>query len=132
MKRVMFICVGNSCRSQMAEGFAREYGEGRVEIKSAGTCPASRVSRNAILVMREKGIDLADHFPKPVDLEFANKADVIVTMGCRAEEACPATLFPKIVRWEIEDPIGQPIERFREIRDEIERRVKALLEETDS
>ncbi len=113
----------------MAEGFARHYGGDAVEVRSAGTQPGSRVSETAVAVMRERGIDISGHVPKGIDLAYADAADHIVTMGCRAEEACPARLFPKIRDWPIPDPIGKGEAVYRGVRDDIERRVRALLEE---
>jgi arsenate reductase len=113
----------------MAEGFARHYGGDAVQVKSGGTFPANAVSRLAAEVMRERGVDISDQYPKPVDLDFADRADVIITMGCSAEEACPARLFPKIRDWPIEDPMGSGIEEYRSTRDDIEGRVVRLLKE---
>lgn len=126
-KRVLFVCVGNSCRSQMAEGFARAYADGRAESASAGTAPAASVAPFAVQVMREKGVDISRQRPKPLDLDIARRADVVVTLCAEADEACPATLLPRIVSWDIEDPIGKPVEKYREVRDVIEARVRAML-----
>lgn len=126
--KVYFICVGNSCRSQMAEGFARHLGGERVDVRSAGTMPSGAVSRNAIAAMAEVGIDISDHTSKTIDLAFAEAADHVLTMGCSAEEACPAHIVERMVDWGLEDPVGQPMDKFRAVRDEIEGRVRALLE----
>lgn len=128
VKKVLFLCVGNSCRSQMAEGFARHFGKGIVEPISAGTRPARKVASKAIEVMREKNIGISGQIPKLLTMEMMNKADVLVSMGCGVEESCPLPLRDDVIDWGLEDPYGQSIEKYREIRDEIERRVKLLLE----
>lgn len=128
MKKVLFICVGNSCRSQMAEGFARHLEGKNIEIKSVGTKPALSVSGKATQVMAEEGIDISSQYPKPLlddDLEWADR---IILMGCGVE--CPniGSVKDKVEDWGIDDPIGQPIEYYREIRDEIKAKVKNLLD----
>lgn len=128
MKRVYFVCVGNSCRSQMAEGFARELGRNVLEVKSGGTRPAARVSRTAVEAMEEKGIDISGQEPEPLDPDWAASADYVISMGCGVEETCPADLYERMVDWDLDDPVGQPIEVFREVRDEIEARVRRLVE----
>lgn len=128
MKRVYFVCVGNSCRSQMAEGFARTLGEGVLEVQSAGTAPASQVTPAAIDVMKERDIDISDQEPKDIDPEWALSADYFISMGCGVEETCPADLYERMVDWDLDDPVGQDMETFREVRDEIEARVRRLVE----
>jgi arsenate reductase len=133
MKRIMFVCVGNSCRSQMAEGFAKHYidkiGKTRdIEVSSVGTMPADRVSSSAIEVMKERGIDISQNKPKKVDIKKLKEADAVISMGCGAQNICPAIFADKFIDWHIEDPQGQLIERYREVRDEIEKRVKKLIE----
>ena len=113
----------------MAEAFARVYGKGRVIAESAGTVPAKEINSTVVSVMREKGFELSMKHPLKMDLERAKKADLVVTMGCSVEEVCPASLLRDTVDWGLEDPKGKPIERVREIRDEIERRVRELLSE---
>jgi arsenate reductase len=112
----------------MAEGFARHYGEGIVEVQSAGTQPAIDVAASAIQVMREKGIDISDQKPEMLTTEMQNDADHVISMGCGVEESCPIPLRSDIKDWGLEDPIGQPIDVYRQIRVEIEIRVKGLLE----
>jgi protein-tyrosine-phosphatase len=129
VKRVLFVCVENAGRSQMAEAFARFYGEGKIEASSAGTMPAAGVNPVVAEVMREKGIDLSGNKPKLINTPMIQEADVVITMGCSAEGFCPAQLLDKVTDWKLEDPKGKPIEKVREIRDEIERRVKKLIEE---
>jgi len=128
-KKVMFICVGNSCRSQMAEGFARHLGKDRVEAMSAGTVPAEMVAPKAIEVMAEKGIDISMQMPKMLDLELALSCDRVITMGCDAKDMCPAPLVKRLGEdWGLEDPMGKGIEKYRKVRDLIEKKVQHLLE----
>ena len=129
MKRILFVCVENAGRSQMAEAFAKTYGKGGIEAVSAGTMPAKEVNSIVVQVMREKGIDLSTNKPKLITNQMVQEADRIIVMGCSAEGFCPAPLLNKVVDWGIEDPKGKPIEKVREIRDEIERRVRLLSEE---
>jgi protein-tyrosine-phosphatase len=128
MMRVLFVCVHNRCRSQMAEGFARALGHGVLEARSGGTMPGGVVDPLAVQVMQERGIDLAGARAKAIDLEYAARCDHIFTMGCKAEEACPAFMLPKVLDWELEDPHGQPIAKFREVRDQVEGLVRGLVE----
>lgn len=125
MQRVLFVCVENACRSQMAEGFARHYGGGRWQVFSAGSRPAAAVDPQAIAVMRERGIALGTPRPKGLaelpDVEY----DVVVTMGCG--EACPAVRAKRHEAWTIPDPKGMPLEGYRQVRDTIERHVRDLL-----
>lgn len=132
MKRVLFVCVENAGRSQMAEAFARKYGGGKVEAFSAGTMPAKEVNPIVIQVMREKGIDLTVNRPKAITRQMVEEADMIIVMGCSAEGFCPAQLLNKVVDWQIEDPKDKPIEKVKEIRDKIESRVRKLISEIDN
>ncbi len=129
MRRVLFVCVENAGRSQMAEAFAKIYGNDSVEAVSAGTMPAKEINPVVVQVMQEKGIDLSTNRPKLITNQMVQEADRIIVMGCSAEGFCPAPLLNKVVDWKIEDPKGKPIEKVREIRDEIERRVRLLIEE---
>jgi protein-tyrosine-phosphatase len=129
LRKLLFVCVENAGRSQIAEAFAKKYGRGRVEAESAGTMPAREVNSAVVQVMREKGIDLSANKPKLITNQMVLEADKIIVMGCSAEGFCPAPLLNKVVDWGIEDPKDKPIEKVREIRDEIERRVKKLIEE---
>ena len=131
MRKVLFVCIENAGRSQMAEAFAKIYGKGRVEAESAGTMPAKEVISVVVQVMREKGIDLSANKPKLVTNQMVRKADKIIVMGCSAQGFCPAPLLNKVIDWGIEDPKDKPIEKVREIRDEIEGRIKKLIEETN-
>ncbi len=126
---MVFICVENARRSQMAQGFTESLGKGKFEVYSAGSRPSSAVDPLVIDVMKEKGIDLSSKRPKGLnELPFI-EMDYLVTMGC--EETCPAIPAKKIVEWEIPDPKGKSIESYRKIRDIMEDKVKALLEDID-
>lgn len=127
-KKILFVCVGNTCRSQMAEGFARVHGAGSVEARSAGTSAAGYVNRNTIQAMKEVGIDISAHISKQVTDELMAWADVVVTMGCcSADNLCPVTFKGKKYDWKIEDPLGRPWSVMERVRDEIEEKVKGLI-----
>ena len=123
MKKVLFVCVENSNRSQMAEAFARMFGGDRVEAASSGSRPSGRVNPKAVVAMEELGYDLTTHASK--GLEDAEWADIVVTMGCGDE--CPLVLAEKRVDWKIPDPREMTPEQFREVRDLIGQKVKELL-----
>ncbi len=127
--RIAFICVENARRSQMAEGFAEAFGEGKIEVYSAGSRPASSIDPLVIEVMKEKGIDLSRKRPKTLNDLPPVEMDYLVTMGC--EETCPAVATKKIIEWEIPDPKGKTIQYYRQIRDLIEDKVKTLLREAN-
>jgi len=135
MLKVMFLCTGNSCRSQMAEGFAREYGKDIVEPYSAGLM-ASRVHPRAIEVMKEIGIDISGQSSKEIDPELLNQMDVVITLCGHAEASCPMTP-PHIKRlhWPIDDPVGtvgteeEIMNAFRKARDEIKEKVLKFIDE---
>jgi len=127
-KTVLFVCVGNSGRSQMAEAFFNHYAKGKAKAISAGTDPAHSVSRTVVEAMRELGIDISKNKPKALTPEMVDQANLVITMGCSAEAACPAS-WVETRDWGLEDPKDQPIEKVREIRDEISVRVKKLLSE---
>ena len=129
-KKILFVCVQNASRSQMAQGFAETFGKGRVEVYSAGSRPSSHINPLAIEVMKEKDIDLSGRRPKGLNDLPPIEMDYLVTMGC--EETCPAVLAKKIIEWEIPDPKGKPIDEVRRIRDVLESKVKMLLEEVES
>ena len=124
-KRVLFVCVENSNRSQMAEAFARVHGGDRVEAHSAGSRPAGRVNPRAVEFMREVGYDLTTHRSKSLDAFDGREIDVAVTMGCG--DACPLVNARRREEWQIPDPREFPPEQFRRVRDLIERKVKELL-----
>jgi len=131
LKKVLFVCVENAGRSQIAEAFANRYGKGTVEALSAGTMPSNEVNPLVVQVMLEKGFDLSKNKPKLITGQMVQEADMIIVMGCSAQGFCPAPLLNKVVDWGIEDPKDKPMEKVREIRDEIEKRVKTLIEEID-
>ncbi|MFN7018383.1 MAG: arsenate reductase ArsC [Fimbriimonadales bacterium] len=132
-KLVLFVCVGNSCRSQMAEGFGNHYGQGKVVAFSAGTAPSGKVHPLAIEAMREVGIDISHQTSKSV-LEFdITQFDAVVSLcDTRTDELCPATYMGVQEHWNIPDPVGLPMEEFRRVRGMIEERVKALIERLTS
>jgi len=124
-RRVLFVCVENSNRSQMAEGFARIHGAGQVEAHSAGSRPSGRVNPKAIEAMKEIGYDLTTHTSKGLDEFNGKEVDVAVTMGCGDE--CPLVVAHRRVDWQIPDPKELPPDQLNEVRDLIERKVKELL-----
>jgi len=129
MKRVLFVCVENAGRSQMAEAFTNHYGSGKVTASSAGIMLADKVYPVVVKVMKEKGVDISMQKPKLLTTKMVEEADHTITMGCSVEKFCPAPLLKKVIDWGLEDPKGQPIERVREIRDEIEKKVLKLIAE---
>jgi arsenate reductase len=130
MKSVLFVCVENSNRSQMAEAFARMHGAGRVEAASAGSKPSGRVNPKAVEAMRERGYDLAAHVSKGLEEFNGRHVDVAVTMGCGDE--CPLVHAGQRVDWQIPDPRDMTPEQFRGVRDLIERKVVELLASLES
>lgn len=127
IRNILFVCVENSCRSQMAEGFARKLGQEKVQPYSAGSRPSGRVNPNAVTVMKEKGIKLGGQRSKSLDDLPHQRWDAIVTMGCG--DACPHLPAERRFDWNLPDPKGKPMEEFRRVRDEIEILVAQLLEE---
>jgi protein-tyrosine-phosphatase len=127
--KILFVCVENARRSQMAQGFAEAFGQGRVEVYSAGSSPSSQIDPLVIEVMKEKGIDLSEKRPKSLNELPPVEMDYLITMGC--EETCPAVLTKKIVEWDIPDPKGRSIDFFRKVMDVIEEKVKTLFEEIE-
>jgi len=125
--RIVFVCVENARRSQMAEGFANVFGQARLEVYSAGSNPSSSIDPLVIVVMKEKGIDLSGKRPKGLNNLPPVEMDYLITMGC--EETCPAVLAKQVIEWQVPDPKGKSVDVFREVRDIIENRVKALFEE---
>ena len=124
---VLFVCVHNAGRSQMAAGFMRELSKGRVEVLSAGSAPKDSINAIAIEVMAEDGIDIASNAPKVLTTEAVQESDVVITMGCR--DVCPFYPGKRYEDWVLDDPSGQPIDVVRQIRDEIKKRVEELLNE---
>ena len=125
--RLLFVCVENSCRSQMAEGFARLHGAGIVEAFSAGSRPSGKISETAVALMKEKGVDLGAARSKALGDLPPGKWDAVVTMGCG--EACPSLPAVRRRNWAVPDPKEMALEEARGVRDEIEARVEALLAE---
>lgn len=124
---VLFVCVHNAGRSQMAAGFLRELSAGRVEVLSAGSEPKDQLNPVAVEAMAEVGIDIAGNTPKVLTTEAVKDSDVVITMGCG--DTCPIFPGKRYEDWDLTDPAGRPIEEVRPIRDEIERRVRTLLAE---
>ena len=124
--KVLFVCVHNSGRSQMAEAFTRTLSGGTVDACSGGTMQGEGVNPVVAEVMEERGIALVGHYPKVIDQQMVNNADYAFTMGCAIDAACPAVFVPS-KDWGLEDPAGQPIKTVRRIRDEVEARVRMLL-----
>ncbi|MFZ9226436.1 MAG: arsenate reductase ArsC [Candidatus Nanopelagicaceae bacterium] len=124
---ILFVCVHNAGRSQMAAGFMEHLGKGRVEVLSAGSAPKESINPVAVAAMLEKGIDIANRKPKVLTNESVQASDVVITMGCG--DACPFYPGKRYEDWQLEDPAGQDIEFVRRVRDEIEGRVKDLLNE---
>ncbi|MGC4747451.1 arsenate reductase ArsC [Micromonospora sp. DT201] len=124
---VLFVCVHNAGRSQMAAGWLRHLAGDTVEVRSAGSAPAETVNPAAVAAMREVGIDITDQTPKLLEYAAAESSDVIVTMGCG--DACPVFPGKRYEDWQLEDPAGKGVEAVRPIRDEIRTRVEKLLTE---
>jgi arsenate reductase (thioredoxin) len=129
MPKVLFVCLHNAGRSQMSEALFERAAGGLHEARSAGTTPADHVHESVVTVMREEGIDLSDRKPQLLTTDLAQWADVVITMGCG--DACPVIPGKRYVEWDLPDPNGLPVERVREIRDDIARRVAVLLESLD-
>jgi protein-tyrosine-phosphatase len=124
---VLFVCVHNAGRSQMAAGYLRALAGGDVDVLSAGSAPKDEINPVAIEAMAEEGIDIAGNVPKILTVDAVKESDVVITMGCG--DACPIFPGKRYEDWELDDPAGQGIEAVRPIRDEIRRRVEALIEE---
>ena len=129
MAHVLFVCLHNAGRSQMSQALFEGAAQGRHTAASAGTTPADRVHPEVVEVMGELGVDLADRTPRALDLEMAEQADVVVTMGCGDE--CPYIPGKRYIDWELQDPKGLPLDQVRAIRDEIAGRVDRLVAELD-
>ena len=125
-KTILFVCVENAGRSQMAEGFFRKYAPEGYEPLSAATRPISQINPLAIQVMNEIGLDISKQKSKDLTEDMMRNSDKIINMGCMDKNFCPTLFIPKVVDWGIEDPKDKPVEKVREIRDEIERRIKEL------
>lgn len=124
---VLFVCVHNAGRSQMAAALLDHHAAGRVVVRSAGSAPAESINPAVVEVMDELGLDLSKEFPKPLTTEAVQAADVVITMGCG--DACPVFPGKRYLDWQLDDPAGKTVEDVRPIRDEIDRRVRGLLAE---
>ena len=124
---ILFVCVHNAGRSQMAAGFARERGGDRIDVRSAGSEPADLINPVAVAAMEEVGIDIRRNAPRLLDVDSVRAADVVITMGCG--DACPIFPGKRYEDWELDDPAAQSIDVVRGIRDDIRSRVEALLDE---
>jgi arsenate reductase (thioredoxin) len=127
-KTVLFVCVQNAGRSQIAEGFFKKYAPKDYETISAGTVPTSQINPIAVEVMKEVGIDISKQKPKDLTEDMIRNATTIVNMGCMDDKFCPALFVPKVIDLGIEDPKDKSIEKVRQIRDAIEKRVLELID----
>ena len=124
---VLFVCIHNSGRSQMAAALLDHHADGRVRVRSAGSEPADKINPAVVQAMGELGLDLSKEFPKPLTADAVQAADVVITMGCG--DACPFYPGKRYLDWELADPAGKAVEEVRPVRDEIDRRVRVLLDE---
>ena len=122
---VLFVCVHNAGRSQMAAGWLRHLSRGKIEVYSGGSLPGKDLNAAAVEAMREVGVDIANEFPKPFAVEIVQSADVVITMGCG--DTCPIFPGKRYEDWALDDPAGLGVEAVRPIRDEIRRRVESLI-----
>ncbi|MDG9703569.1 arsenate reductase ArsC [Streptomyces sp. DH37] len=127
---VLFVCVHNAGRSQMAAAWLTHLAGDRIEVRSAGSAPADRVNPAAVEAMREAGVDMSAEVPKVLTVEAVQASDVVITMGCG--DTCPVFPGKRYLDWELEDPAGQGLAAVRPIRDEIRRRIEALVAEIDA
>ena len=128
MKKILFVCVHNAGRSQMAEAFFNRMAKGKAKSFSAGTQPTDKVNPVVVAAMRGVGIDISRQKPKMLTIEMLEGVERVITMGCGVEGVCPASFVPT-EDWQLEDPEGKPIERVRQIRDEVKARVEGLVKE---
>jgi protein-tyrosine-phosphatase len=124
---VLFVCVHNAGRSQMAAGLLERHAQGRIRVRSAGSTPASEIHPTVVEVMAEVGIDVSREFPRALTTDAVEAADVVVSMGCG--DACPVFPGKRYLDWDLPDPSGRPLDEVRAIRDEIDARVRSLLDE---
>ncbi len=127
LPEVLFVCIHNAGRSQMAAALLHEHAQGRVRVRSAGSQPAEELNPAVVAAMAEIGLDISREFPKPLTDGVVQGADVVITMGCG--DACPFFPGKRYLDWELEDPAGKPLPVVRRIRDEIDGRVRTLLAE---
>jgi arsenate reductase (thioredoxin) len=124
---VLFLCTHNACRSLAAKVLLDHYGQGRVDVRSAGSEPGNELNPSVVAILTERGLDPTKEFPKPLTGELAQEADVVVTMGCG--DTCPVYPGKRYLDWDLEDPAGKPVEVVRPIVEEIDGRVRGLLAE---
>src|SRR2546421_11503431 len=124
---VLFVCTHNAGRSQMAAGLVKLRSKGRIHVRSAGSTPADEINPAALEAMQEIGVDMSEEFPKPLTDEVVEAADVVITMGCG--DACPIYPGKRYEDWELEDPAGKDLDTVRRIRDELDERVRRLVDE---
>jgi arsenate reductase len=124
---VLFVCVHNAGRSQMAAALLDRYGQGHIRVRSAGSTPANEINPAVLQAMSEVGIDLSREVPKRLTTDAVQDCDVVITMGCG--DTCPVFPGKRYLDWALDDPAGQPVNAVRPIRDEIDRRVRALADE---
>jgi protein-tyrosine-phosphatase len=124
---VLFVCVHNAGRSQMAAALLDHHASGRVRVRSVGSTPAEEVNPAVVEVMAEIGIDISKEFPKPLTDQAVREADAVITMGCA--DACPIYPGKRYLDWDLPDPAGRSVDEIRPIRDEIDRRIRSLLDE---
>jgi arsenate reductase len=124
---VLFVCVHNAGRSQMAAALLDHHAHGRITVRSAGSAPADEINPAVLEVMAEIGLDLSKEFPKPLTTDAVETADVVITMGCG--DACPVFPGKRYLDWQLDDPAGLSADQIRPIREEIDRRVQTLLAE---
>jgi protein-tyrosine-phosphatase len=124
---VLFVCVHNAGRSQMAAGLVKLRSAGRIHVRSAGSTPAEEINPNVLVAMEELGVDMSEEFPKPLTDEVVRAADVVITMGCG--DACPIYPGKKYADWQLDDPADQGLETVRRIRDQLDQRVQQLIAE---
>jgi len=127
MKKILFVCVENAGRSQMAEAFFKKYLPSGFQPISAGTKPALKVNPIVVQVMKEVGIDIEGNSPQSISQKMIDEAEITVNMGCMDKESCPALFLKDVDDWQIQDPKGKTIEEVREIRDRIEQKVKDFI-----
>jgi arsenate reductase (thioredoxin) len=128
-KTILFVCVENAGRSQMAEGFFKKYAPDGFKTLSAGTKPGYQLNPIVVEAMKEVGIDISKQKSKELTDAMIRDSDNVVNMGCMDKNFCPTIWIPKVIEWDLEDPKGKSIEKVREIRDEIEKRVKEIVAE---
>jgi len=128
MKKILFVCVENAGRSQMAEAFFKKYLPSGFQPISAGTKPAAKVNPIVVQAMKEIGIDIDNKSPQNISQQMIDEAQISINMGCMDKESCPALFLKDVIDWQIQDPKGKSIKEVREIRDKIEQKVKDFID----